>query len=284
MARQALAFGRRRVAGFSLLLPGGGGAVAPVLRVDAAALAAGLKPIAKAADMAPRDATLRCAPARSPWYPRATAPPSTRRRSAAAVRAAVLAAKPYSGAVPLHPAPAQVTRRRPSRRAAAAAAYLQAPLTLRCRGRERHLCAAPPGGHALRHTRQRRRKTSRSPSTTRTARAVLHGLFAVSRRRPWTPPSRRLAKGGIRDQPEQRRPGLDMTALVSDMDHAAAAPGLRTVYVALRDVAPQLSTDDVQTSGLATAWARSSSPTSTRATRRACAEHRAGGEASSTAR
>ena len=188
-----------------------------------------------------------CAPARSPWCPRATARPSTQ---VALERAAVRASADWPPAVQRRRAaasggPPQIDHGgRPVQRAAPARVYLAA---------RRSRCAiAAARASPCRRTAWPACSPSTRGSATQDepltfdnahARAVLHGLFAAyetaargsdhRRQRPRAVSASARAVDGI---------GVDMDQLVlGDHDARRRRAGLRTVYVALRDVRPRLT-------------------------------------------
>jgi len=133
-AEAALARGRHRLPGGAVVwLPGGGGEVAPVLAVRAAAFSAGLAAVKAVADTAPRDARLTFAGGAVKVVPSTDGRTVDALALGRAIRASVAAGRPFSGPVPMMAAAPRVTTAMAQSRAGAAATYLATPVTLRYR-------------------------------------------------------------------------------------------------------------------------------------------------------
>ena len=233
-------------------LPGGGGDVSPRVRLDAAAFQQGLEGVSAKADVPARDARLKIGanaavtviPARAGSAVDAVA-------LARALSASVAVGKPYSGAVPMKAVAPQVSTADAQSRAGAAALYLARPITLRYREREVVLTPEMMAGMLSVNTGS---GADAYPLTFRNARAKaqLHRLFAFAETPPVNAQIKVYPQGGITVTPSREGDVLDMDVLLQDLDDAAATGGgLRTVFVALTTAMPALSTDDVQSMGLA---------------------------------
>ncbi|MCX6374096.1 MAG: peptidoglycan binding domain-containing protein, partial [Actinobacteria bacterium] len=252
-ADAALASGRHRLPlGLDVWLPGGGGDVAPVIRVDAAGYQRGLEAVRAVVDVPARDARLDI----SAGGDGVTVVPSkdgTTTDAVALKRAieqSIVAGTAYAGPVPMKAVPSQVSTADAEARAGVAAMYLARPLTLRYR--ERTVVLSPREMAAMLSV-NKGSDADIYPLTFRNARAAarLHELFAWAE----TPPVNALIKvypeGGITVTPSQTGEVLDMKVLLEDLDDAALGGGLRSVFVALKPAMPALTSDDVETMGLA---------------------------------
>jgi vancomycin resistance protein YoaR len=231
-------------------LPGGGGEVAPVVRLDPAAFKNGLESVAAVVDEPARDARLKLGTS-------SVAVVSARDGSAVdapalarSVSAAVAAGKAFSGAIPMKAVAPQVSTAEARARAGAAALYLSRPITLRYRDHEVVLTPELMAGML---SVNRGSSADEYPLTFRNAHAkeTLHRLFRFAET-----PARDARvivhkEGGITVVPSRDGDVLDMDVLLQDLDAAAVSGGLRTVFVALTTAIPRLTTDDVQTMGLA---------------------------------
>jgi len=249
-AARAYAVGRRGLPfGLTVWLPGGGGEVAPVVRVDTAAFATGLEPVRAMVDVAARDARLKVEGERVTVVPAADG----REVDAVALERAILAAlsagRGYAGPVPTKAVTPEVSTVDAEARASAAAAYLARPITLRYRSREVELSAEEMAPLLSVNTGP---DADEYPLTFRNdrARAELHRLFAFAE----TPPVDATVKVGDDGTVSvtESRSGmvLDMPVLLDELDDAASGGGLRTIFVALTPAFPELSTADVESMGL----------------------------------
>jgi len=252
-AQAALARGRHRLPlGLELWLPGGGGDVAPTFHVDAAAYQQGLDVLRAAVDLPARDARLDI----SASGDGVTVVPSRAGTTADAValerviEASVVQGKAYSGPVPMKAVPPRVSTADAEARAGAAAMYLSRPVTLRYRERTVVLSPRQMAGMLSVNTGA---DADIYPLTFRNERAAaqLHKLFAWAE----TPPVDALIEvhpeGGITVTPSKAGAVLDMKVLLEDLDDTALGGGLRSVFVALKPAMPKLTSDDVETMGLA---------------------------------
>jgi len=252
-ARAALARGRHRLPlGLEVWLPGGGGDVAPLVRVNAVAYQQGLEAVRAAVDAPARDARLDISadgdgvtvvPSRDGATADAVA-------LARAVEQSVVRGEAYAGPVPMKAVPPRVSTADAEARAGVAAMYLARPVTLRYRARTVVLSPRQMAGMLSVNTRA---DADTYPLTFRNARAAarLHELFSWAE----TPPVNALIKvypeGGITVTPSKVGEILDMNVLLEDLDDAALGGGLRSVFVALKPAMPTLTSDDVETMGLA---------------------------------
>ena len=248
-AEAAVAAGRRRLPlGLTAWLPGRAVRVAPVVRVDAARYKQGLAVVEHAAGVAPRDAGLRLAQGR------VVVVPATEGRTVDAVAlersivAAVAAGRSYAGPVPTEVADPEVGTLDAQARAAAAAKYLAAPVTLRYR--ERQVVLGPEELAKLLSVNTGA-DAEEYPLTFRNdrARAALHRLFAFAERPPVDATVDVHPDGTITVGESRSGEVLDMDVLLEDLDDAASGGGLRTIFVALRPALPRLSTADVESQG-----------------------------------
>ncbi len=250
-ADKALAAGRHELPfGLSVWLPGGGGEVAPVVRVDPTAYAKGLEAVRVQTDVEARDARLKLT------GERVTVVPATEGREvdAIALERAILASlsagRGYAGPVPTKVVAPEVSTLDAEARASAAATYLARPITLRYRSREVVLSPEQMAGMLTVNTRA---DAAAYPLTFRSdhARAELHRLFGFAE----TPPvdaTVNVNDDGTVSVTESRSGNvLDMPVLLEELDDAASGGGLRTIFVALTPAFPKLSTADVENMGLA---------------------------------
>lgn len=236
-------------------LPGGGGDVAPRVRLDAAAYQTGLKAVDAAVDVPARDARLSISGDSVAVVPAHDGTAVDAVALARDIQAATAAGRVYSGPVPTIAVPPKVSTADARSRAGAAATYLAVPITLRYRSRRVVLSPAEMAGMLSVNTGA---DANTYPLTFRNARAraELHRIFAFAE----TPPvNARIIvhpQGGITVVPSKEGEVLDMEVLLQDLDDAAVGGGLRTVFVALKPAMPTLSSDDVESMGLATLGAQ----------------------------
>ena len=236
-------------------LPGGGGDVAPVVRVDAATLKEGLIAVDEAVGVPPRDARLKIGGGTVGVVPSKDGSAVDAAALARAVTAAVAAGKAYSGRLEMKAVPPQVSTAEARSRAGAAGQYLSRPVTLRYRDREVVLTPEVMAGMLSVNTGSSADEyplTFRNPE----AKATLHRLFRFAET-----PARdaRIVvhdEGWISVEPSRDGEVLDMDVLLQDLDAAAAGGGLRTVFVALASDWPKLTTEDVQSMGLSSLGAQ----------------------------
>jgi vancomycin resistance protein YoaR len=257
-ARSAWARGRHRLPlGLDVWLPGGGGAVAPTVRVDPAAYQQGLEAVGAAGGVPPRDARLHI----SAGGDGVTVVPAKDGTAIDAVDlegaivASILRGKAYVGPVPMKAVSPKVSTADVQARAGAAAQYLARPITLRYRARTVVLSPAEMAGMLSVNNGA---DADTYPLTFRNARAAarLHELFAWAETPPVDAHIEVHPEGGITVTPSNEGEVLDMKVLLEDLDDAAVGGGLRSVIVALTPAMPKLSSEDVATMGLASLGAQ----------------------------
>ena len=250
-AQKAYAAGRRDLPlGLSVWLPGGGGEVAPVVRVDTGAYTTGLDSVRAQVDVPARDARLKLT------GERVTAVPAVDGREVDAVAlergilAALVAGQGYAGPVPTKAVTPEVSTVDAEARASAAAAYLARPITLRYRSREVVLSPEQMAGML---SVNKGDDADDYPLTFRNehARAELHRLFAFAESPPVDATVKVNDNGTVSVMESRSGNVLDMPVLLEELDDAASGGGLRTIFVALTPAFPKLSTADVENMGLA---------------------------------
>ncbi|MBE0528248.1 MAG: VanW family protein, partial [Thermoleophilia bacterium] len=249
-ARKAYASGRHDLPlGLSVWLPGGGGDVAPVVRVDSVAFTNGLESVRAQVDVPARDARLKLTGKRVNAVPAADGREVDPVALERGILAALVAGQGYAGPVPTRVVAPEVSTVDVEARASAAAAYLARPITLRYRSTE---VALSPEQMASMLSVNKGDDADDYPLTFRNdrARAALHRLFAFAE----TPPvdaTVEVADNGSVSVTESRSGNvLDMPVLLEKLDDAASGGGLRTIFVALTPAFPKLSTVDVENMGL----------------------------------
>jgi vancomycin resistance protein YoaR len=250
-AAKAYHAGRRALPlGLEVWLPGGAAALAPVVRVDPAAYREGIEALRADLDVPARDARLRLVGERLDVVPARAG----REVDAVALERAILeslaAGRPYVGPVPMQDVEPEISSVDAQARASAASGYLAVPITLRYRSRQvvlsREQMAAMlsvnTGGDADEY-----------PLTFHNHRAAaeLHRLFAFAETPPVDAGVEVNDDGTVRITESRSGMALDMPVLMDELDDAATGGGLRTVFVALTPEFPKLSTQDVQSMGLA---------------------------------
>ncbi len=252
-AQSALARGRHRLPlGLEVWLPGAGGEVPPTVRVNAAAYQQGLEAVRAAVDVPARDARLDIAGdgtgvAVVPSRDGATADAVALER---AIAAGIVSGEAYSGPVPMKAVPPRVSTADAEARAGVAALYLARPVTLRYRERTVVLSPKDMAGMLSINTGA---DAAAYPLTFRNARASarLHKLFSWAETQPVDARIEVHPEGGITVTPSKDGEVLDMKVLLEDLDDTARGGGLRSVFVALKPAMPKLTSDDVETMGLA---------------------------------
>jgi vancomycin resistance protein YoaR len=248
-AAAALAGGRHQLPfGLQAWLPGGGGEVSPVLRVDSAAYQKGLEAVRSVVDIPARDATLDLSGSRVRVVPARGGSEVDAVALARAITDAVGHGHAYDGPVPMKAVPPQVSTADAQSRAGVAATYLARPITLRYRSRIVMLTPRRMAGMLAVNTGT---DANTYPLTFRNdrARAVLHKLFAWAERKPVDARIIVGAKGGITVTESKDGEVLDMGFLLEDLDAAAAGGGLRTIFVAVSPALPALSTEEARSMG-----------------------------------
>jgi vancomycin resistance protein YoaR len=246
-ARRAARAGRVDVLGLRLWV-GGHGAVAPVVRCDAATLAATVERLAPYVETAPRDARLLLVGTSVTVRPAATGSAIDAAGLRARLTEALAGWRRYDGPVPLTPSQPAVTTTAAQAAAQQAATYLSSPLRLRFRGIEIDLS---PATMATMLTVNTGADAETSPLTfdNPRARTALHRMFAFTDHPAVN--ARVLVKGKkIVITQSSSGFGLDMPTLLSDMDAVASQPGLRQVVVPLTTLEPTTTTDELTSLGL----------------------------------
>ena len=245
--RQAMLLGRTRVAGFTVY--GGGGTVAPVVRVRPGIYLEGLALVRDKVDQPAKDATLRLQAGKLIVVP----PTDGRAVDDIALEHDLLAAlarrRPFDGPVPLVVVTAAVSMVDAQTMVASADRYLARPLVVRLREHVVRLTAARMAPLLSVNTGD---TAGQYPLTFGDARAAafLHRAFGFAER------AARDARVAIRGKravivPSVDGVAIDMPQLVADMDGAASSPGgLRSVFVRLVAVYPRYTTRALQDMGL----------------------------------
>ena len=243
--------GRHRLpAGVQIWLPGGGGDLVPRVTVDAGVFERGLEAVRAQVDVPATDARLRLAGDAVAVVPSRAGSEVDAVALEHAIVAAVGRGVAFVGPVPMKRVMPQVSTADAESRAGAAAAYLARPLSLRYRSRQVDLSPAQMASMLSVNTGA---DAATYPLTFRNdrARAELHRIFAFAETKPVNATITVYPQGGIRVTQSEEGEVLDMPVLLQDLDAAAAGGGLRSVFVALKPQMPSLTTDDVQSMGLA---------------------------------
>jgi vancomycin resistance protein YoaR len=250
-AQKAYEAGRRVLPlGLEVWLPGGGADVAPVVRVDPARYTEGLEALRAQVDVPAEDARLKLVGERLAVVPAR----SGREVDAVALERAILtslaAGRPYAGPVPTQEVKPEVSTVDAEARASAAASYLAVPITLRYRSREVVLSPEQMAGMLSVNTGD---DADQYPLTfhNERAEAELHRLFAFAETQPVDAGVEVNDDGTVRVTESSSGMVLDMPVLMDELDDAATGGGLRTIFVALTPKFPRLSTQDVESMGLA---------------------------------
>ncbi len=249
-AHEAYRAGRHRLPVGEVWLPGGSAAIAPVIRVDAAAYREGLEALRADVDVPARDARLRLTGERLDVVPARAGREVDAVVLERAILASLAAGRPYTGPVPLKDVPPEVTTVDAQARAGAAAAYLAVPITLRYRSRQVVLSPERMAGMLAVNKGD---DADQYPLTFHNDRAAaeLHRLFAFAETAPVDAGVEVNDDGSVRVTESKSGLALDMPVLMDELDDAATGGGLRTIFVALTPEFPKLSTQDVESMGLA---------------------------------
>jgi vancomycin resistance protein YoaR len=249
-AEKALSVGRHELPlGLRVWLPGGAHSVAPVVKVDPTAYQQALEAVRAQVDVPARDARLKLSGGRVGVVPSKDG----REVDAVALERAILtslaAGRPYAGPVPIKLVPAEVSTTDAQTRASAAAQYLAAPITLRYRSRAVTLSPEQVAGMLSVNTGG---DAGQYPLTFHNdhAAAELHRLFAFAETPAVNADVEVNADGTVHVTESKTGLVLDMPVLMDELDDAATGGGLRTLWVALTEEFPKLSTQDVQSMGL----------------------------------
>ena len=236
--------------GLSMWLPFGGRDPEPVVRVDVDAYETGLEAVRAVVDVAPRDAGLDFDGAEVKVVPGKDGVAVDAVALERAILAALADGRAYAGEIPVQAVPPKVGTAEAEERSAAAVAYLSRPLTLRLRETSLEL---PPAALAGMLAVNKGDDADLYPLTfdNAVARERLRELFAWAETPPQDAQIVVHEEGGITVLPSKDGVVLDMARLVDDLDAAASGGGLRQVVVALRPALPDLSSDDIESMGLA---------------------------------
>jgi len=250
-AGDVYAAGRRRLPlGLNVWLSGGANTVEPVVNVDPAAYQKGLEVVRSGVDVPASDARLKLSGGRLSVVPARDGVEVDAVALEREILASLAAGKSYAGQVPTRLVAAEVSTADAQSRAAASAQYLAAPITLRYRARAVVLSPERVAGMLAVNTGG---DADRYPLTFHNDRAaaLLHRLFAFAER-PAVNAGVEVNDDGTVHVTESRTGFvLDMPVLMDELDDAATGGGLRTIFVALTEQYPKLSTRDVQRMGLA---------------------------------
>ena len=249
-ARAAYAAGRHRLPpGLSIWLPGAAHTLAPVVKVDPTRYQKGLEALRAQMDIPAQDARLKLSGEQLAVVPSKDG----REVDAVALERTILtslaAGRAYSGPVPTRLAPAKVSTTDAQARASSAEQYLAAPITLRYRSHAVTLTPEQVAGMLSVNTGD---DADRYPLTFHNDRAAaeLHRLFAFAEK-PAVDADVQVNKDGTISVTSSRTGQvLDMPVLMDELDDAATGGGLRTIWVALSEQFPKLSTEDVESMGL----------------------------------
>ena len=249
-ARDAYAVGRHKLPlGVKVWLPGGSHAVAPVVRVDPTRYQKGLEALRAQADVPATDARLKLSGDRVAVVPSKDG----REVDALALEHAILASlasgRPYAGPVPTKLVAAKVSTSDAQTRASSAARYLAAPITLRYRSKAVTLSPEQVAGMLSVNTGS---DADQYPLTFHNDRAAaeLHRLFAFAETPAVNAGVEVNDDGTIHVTESKTGLAIDMPVLMDELDDAATGGGLRTIWVALSEEFPKLSTQDVESMGL----------------------------------
>jgi vancomycin resistance protein YoaR len=250
-AEAAYRAGRRTLPfGLEVWLPGGDAEVPPVVRVDATEYQKGLEALRAQVDDPARDARLKLSGGRLAVVPARAG----REVDAVALERAILASlasgRAYVGPVPTQEVKPEVSTVDAEARASAAAEYLAAPITLRYRSRA---VALTPEQVAAMLSVNTGDDADQYPLTFHNehAEATLHELFAFAETPPVDAGVEVNDDGTVHVTESKSGMVLDMPVLMDELDDAATGGGMRTIFVALTPKFPKLSTQDVESMGLA---------------------------------
>ena len=249
-ARKAYEAGRHELPLVDVWLPRGSTEVAPVIRVDPAAYRAGLEALREDLDVPAQDARLKLTGERLGVVPARAGREVDAVALERAILASLAAGRPYAGPVPLKDVKPEITTVDAQARASAAAEYLAVPITLRYRSREVVLSPEQMAGMLAVNKGD---DADQYPLTFHNDRAgaELHRLFAFAETTPVDAGVEVNDDGTVRVTESKSGMLLDMPVLMDDLDDAATGGGLRTIFVALTPEFPKLSTQDVESMGLA---------------------------------
>ena len=235
--------------GLSAWLPGSGGDVAPILKIDALALEQGLAAVRESVDVAPRDARLKIATNGLAVVPSADGLAVDATALTRAIVGSAAEGSAFAGPVPLLTVPPKVNTAAAESRAGVAVAYLSRPITLRHGSQSIELTPSTMAGMLSVNTGA---DADEYPLTFRNdrARRELRRLLSWAERPPVDARIIVHPKGGITVTQSRDGEVLDLEFLIDDLDAAAAGGGMRTVVVSTSPATPQLSSADVRSMGL----------------------------------
>lgn len=249
-AAAAVAQGRHDLPlGLRVWLPGGGGEVAPILKIDATALEQGLASVRATIDKPASDARLTLRGGDIVVVPGHDGRAVDAAALTRLIAASAAAGSAYAGPVPWTAVPPQVSTAAAESQAGVAAIYLARPITLRRASRAIVLASATIADLLSVNTGA---DASTYPLTFRNdrARAKLRKLLAWAERPPVDAKIVVHPKGGITVTESKDGEIIDMEYLLEDLDVAAVGGGLRTVMVPTSPALPKLSSEDVRSMGL----------------------------------
>jgi vancomycin resistance protein YoaR len=218
------------------------------VQVDPAQFTQAVAPLHKLVDIPARDATLVL----TGDHVRVLPSKDGARLDEVALERSILAAlqqgRVFRGPLPTVVAPAKVTTAEAQARAELARVYVSSALTLRYRGLAVVLTPATIARMLSVNTGA---GSAESPLTFGNSRAekMLHMLFSGIETQP-VDAQVEVNNGQVTVTLSQDGMLIDMPRLVGDLDAVAQQSGLRQVFVAIRDVPPKLSTNDVHNMGL----------------------------------
>jgi vancomycin resistance protein YoaR len=235
--------------GLSVWLPGNGGDVAPILKIDALALEQGLAAARESVDVAPRDARLKIDATGVVAVPSADGRAIDATALTRAIVDSAAEGSAYAGPVPLLTVSPKVSTAVAEARADGAVAYLSRPIILRHAAQSIELTPRTMAGMLSVNTGA---DADAYPLTFRNdrARRELRRLLSWAERPPVDARIIVHPKGGITVTQSHDGVVLDVEALLDDLDAAAASGGMRTVVVSTSPAAPKLSSEDVRRMGL----------------------------------
>ncbi|HET6495194.1 MAG TPA: VanW family protein [Thermoleophilia bacterium] len=235
--------------GLSVWLPGSGGDVAPILKIDASALEQGLMGVRELVDVAACDARLTIDKSGIEVVPSIDGRAVDATALTRAIAASAREGSAYVGPVPMLAVSPRVTTAVAESRAGAAVAYLSRPIILRHAAQSIELTPRTTAGIL---TVNLAADADKHPLTFHNdrARKELRRLLSWAERPPVDARIIVHPKGGITVMESRDGEVLDWELLLDDLDAAAVGGGLRTVVVSTSPAAPKLSSDDVRNMGL----------------------------------
>jgi vancomycin resistance protein YoaR len=239
--------GRVHVFGGALWLWPSGSALLDV-QVDPALYAQAVAPMHKLTDVAARDATLELVGSQVRVLPSKDGTQLDEVALERSILASLEQGRAFAGPLPTVIASAKVTTADAQSRAELARVYVSSALTLRYRGMAVVLTPATIARMLSVNTGS---GSATAPLTFGNPRAekMLHMLFSGIETQP-VDAQVDVTNGQVTITASEDGMLIDMPRLVGDLDAVAQQSGLRQVFVAIRDVPPKLSTDDLRNLGL----------------------------------